>query len=300
MLPCTLRHRAAGSAALCVLLAAFCTSCAGGLPAAARPDDPAAPDLILVAGGVYRQGSDAPQATAEERPAHAVRVSDFRIGRHEVTVGQFRRFVETAGYRTDVERAGGALDIDPAMGTLVRRPGISWRTPGYPVADDLPVTWVSWNDAKAYTSWLAGVTGRAFRLPTEAEWEFAARDRGRSERWSGTSDRALLGEVAWHDRTSSGRPHPVGKLRPNALGLYDLSGNVWEWCEDGFRRYPETAAPLEDPAGDPSSPYRALRGGSWRVDAATVTTTYRNGYRADYAHSSIGFRVALSAAERGR
>ena len=276
------------------LLAALAAGCAtpraAGSPGAARTGSAG---LVAVEGGTYLRGSDAPYTIPKERPAHPVTVADFRIGTREVTVAEFRRFVEATGYLTETERSGGALDTDPAMTTITRTPGLSWRTPGYAASDDDPVTWVTWNDAKAYTDWLAAATGLPFRLPREAEWEFAARERGRDRRWSGTDDPGALAAYAWYDATSHGRPHPVGVLRPNALGIHDMSGNVWEWCEDGYRAYAGSAAPLVDPAGEPDSKFRVLRGGSWRVGPDILRTTYRNGYRADYAHSSFGFRLAM-------
>jgi formylglycine-generating enzyme required for sulfatase activity len=275
-----------------LLLAAVAAGCAALSGGPAAPPPPGL-DLVAVAGGTFLQGSDAPYAIDKERPAHRVTVSDFRIGRREVTVAEFRRFVEATGYLTETERSGGAIDTDPAMTTLTRTRGVTWRTPGYEAGDDDPVTWVTWNDAKAYTAWLAAATGQPVRLPREAEWEFAARERGRDLRWAGTDDPGELAAYAWYDATSGGRPHPVGTLKPNALGLHDMSGNVWEWCEDGYAPYAAAGETLVDPAGIPDATFRTLRGGSWRVGAEVARTSYRNGYRADFAHSSFGFRLAM-------
>jgi sulfatase modifying factor 1 len=257
-------------------------------------------ELLLVEGGTYLMGDTFGEGLSAERPAHLVTVSDFHLGRLEVTVGQYRTFVEETGYRTDVERAGGALDIDLEMNTFKRREGISWKEPGFVQSDDFPVVWVSWNDASAFTRWLSEKTGLPYRLPTEGEWELAARERGQSLRWAGTSLDGEVGDYAWFSRNSGGRPHPGGGKKPNALGLRDLSGNVWEWCFDWQEPYGGTGSTLIDQAGLPLGRYKALRGGSWRVDEKVIRATYRNGYKPDYAHSSIGFRVALPGKKPAR
>jgi formylglycine-generating enzyme required for sulfatase activity len=278
--------------ALAVLLAA-------ALPAAARADGEGFTEprtgmaFALVRGGTYRMGDFTGKGIELERPAHPVAVSDFYLARHEVTVAQFRAFVEATGYRTGAEVAGGVLDIDPVMMQMVKREGISWRNPGFPQDERNPVVWVTWDDATEYVRWLAKATGKSYRLPTEAEWEYAARERGRDLPWPGTSERGRAGEFVWSAENSGGVPHPVGGKAPNALGLYDLCGNVWEWCLDVQGPYQPTDKAELDPRGPAEGRFRALRGGSWRVGLDVARTTYRNGYRPDYAHSSIGFRVAL-------
>lgn len=183
------------------------------------------------------------------------------------------------------------------MRAPVKRAGVSWSAPGFPQEDRGPVVWVTWNDAAEYTRWLARATGKPYRLPTEAEWEFAARERGRDLPWSGTPESERAGEYLWSAENSGGVPHPVGGKRANALGFHDLCGNVWEWCLDWQAAYPAGSEPLRDPRGPADGRFRALRGGSWRVGREIARTTYRNGYRPDYAHSSIGFRVALEISD---
>jgi formylglycine-generating enzyme required for sulfatase activity len=258
-----------------------------------RRESLTAMDFLPVAGGTFTRGDTTGEGRANERPAHPVTVADFFLGLHEVTVAQFRAFVEKTGYVTEAELAGSVLDIDPAMNTWVRKKGISWKLPGFAQDESSPVVWVSWNDASAFTGWLAKETGQPYRLPTEAEWEFAAREGGKHLRWSGTSAVDELGEYAWFSANSSGKPHPVGRKRSNELGLFDMSGNVWEWCLDWQVPYRPSAATLVDPMGPSLGKYKVLRGGSWRVETSIVSTTYRSGYRPDYTHSSIGFRVAL-------
>jgi formylglycine-generating enzyme required for sulfatase activity len=290
--------RSSGNKGCCAILTALCALTPGFAAPAAADDDRfieplAAIEFIRVRGGSFRMGDFTGRGIAAERPAHAVTVSDFYLGRHEVTVEQFRAFVAATGYRTESERAGGVVDIDPVMNAVVRRAGISWGNPGFPQGDRSPVVWVSWNDAQAYTRWLAQATGKPYRLPTEAEWEYAARERGADLPWAGTSDPSRADGYVWSTENSGGAPHPVGGKAPNALGFHDLCGNVWEWCLDWQERYQDSDQPALDPRGPAEGRFRILRGGSWRVARDIARTTYRNGYRPDYAHGSIGFRVAL-------
>ena len=249
--------------------------------------------FVLVRGGTYRMGDFSGLGIDLERPAHPVAVSDFYLARHEVTVAQFRAFVEATGYRTGAEQAGGVIDIDPVMMRPVKRAGVSWNNPGFPQDDRNPVVWVTWDDATEFVRWLARATGQPYRLPTEAEWEYAARERGRDLAWAGTAERERAGEFVWSAENSGGAPRPVGGKASNALGIFDLCGNVWEWTQDVQAPYQAAAEPVLDPRGPGEGRFRALRGGSWRVGLEIARTTYRNGYRPDYAHSSIGFRVAL-------
>ncbi len=254
-------------------------------------------EFVFVPGGRFEMGDTFGDGRANERPAHPVAVADLYLGRFEVTVAQYRRFAERSGYRTAAEQRGWVLDIDPGMNAWVRVPGLSWRNPGYPASDDDPVGWVTWDDAAAFVRWLAEETGRPYRLPTEAEWEYAARGGGRPGRWSGAAEGDDADRFAWHAGNSGGHARPVGGRAPNALGLYDMSGNVWEWCADWDAPY-RGGDLLHDPQGPPEGSYKVLRGGSWRVAALLARVTYRSAYKPDYAHASIGFRVALGAPPR--
>ncbi len=283
------------------LLAGLLLCAAAAIGAAAGPDlvdSATGMGFLRVAGGTYRMGDDAGVGRPNERPAHHVSVSDFYLGVTEVTVGQFRAFADATGYRTGPERAGWVLDIDASMSGWARREGISWRNPGFAQTDDHPVVWVNWEDASAFVRWLAERGGRPYRLPTEAEWEYAARSGGRAERWAGVPPGGDPDAHAWHAGNAGRRTHPVGTRRPNGLGLHDMSGNVWEWCLGGEEPYREAPGPLLDPLGASTGDFRVLRGGSWRVGPDVLRTTYRSAYRTDYAHSSIGFRVALPAPGR--
>jgi formylglycine-generating enzyme required for sulfatase activity len=246
-------------------------------------------------GGEFLAGDSTGLGRENERPVHAVRLSPFSIGRTEVTVAQFAVFARETGYRTAAETRGYVVDLDLLSGTLVRREGISWRNPGIAQDGSHPVVWVDWDDANAYARWLSGRTGHDYRLPTEAEWEYAARDGGKALRYAGASTPDELGRYAWVEGNSGGTTHPAATREPNGAGLYDMNGNVWEWCADAFLDYEDGGEPMQDPLGT-GTELRSLRGGSWRTGPDVATNTYRNGYRRDYSHSSIGFRLVRDGA----
>ena len=175
-----------------------------------------------------------------EVPVHRVRITrPFYLSATEVTVGQFREFVEATGYKTDVERPetlrgrkGGFAFVpeDPASKKWygwLRKPGYTWRNVGYRQLDDQPVFSVSWADAQAFCRWLGKKDGVTYRLPTEAEWEYACR-AGSTTWWSFGNDAATFGDYGSHEGNSNNRPQPVGTKKPNAWGLYDMQGNLFE------------------------------------------------------------------------
>ncbi len=247
-------------------------------------------EFVYVQPGTFSQGDLMGHGRKNEKPVRSVTVSGFYMGKHEVTVEQFRLFVEDSGYVTNAEKRGWVLDIDVAMGSWSRQEGISWKNPGFSQEDDHPVVWVDWDDANAFTQWLSARSEGKFRLPTESEWEFAAKGKNPGNVWSGTSNVKELSRYAWYDANSQGVTHGVGQKNPNGLNIYDMSGNVWEWCLDGYSPYSSTIQTLLNPVVQQGE-LRVLRGGSWRVDGSIVTTTYRNGYKPGYSHSSIGFRL---------
>ncbi len=224
-----------------------------------------------------------------EAPKHRVRITKpFWLSRHEVTRGMFRRFVEDRRYRTDGERdgKGGSGVID---GQWRRDPRFVWNADlGVEKSDDYPVVHVSWNDATAFCEWLSDEEGMAFRLPTEAQWEYACR-AGTTTAWHSGDDEAALHE---YTRVSASEriEHPVGQLRPNAWGLYDMHGNVFEWCHDWFAADYYAASPLEDPMGPGEGSLRVSRGGcsnsageqrrsAYRVMQPQPTRAYHLGFR---------------------
>ena len=266
-----------------------------------------------------------------EGPQHRVRLTKpFYLGKHVVTVGEFRAFVEATNYETDAERDGWGYEVHvlqriitdemeseelarraqlnadlefsafaeadrERLRSLVSR-GASWRSPGMEPRTDQPVLNVSWNDAIAFCKWLSEREGREYRLPTEAEWEYACR-AGTTTRYFAADSLEELGDYAWYDGNSGGRPHRVGQKLANAWGLFDMHGNVFEWCSDWYSADYYANSPLEDPTGPESGSFRVGRGGSW-VDAAVYCrSAYRSRGVPAFRISSLGFRIALSWAK---
>ena len=154
--------------------------------------------------------------------------------------------------------------------------------------DNLPVEKVSWNDCQEFIKKLNALTGREFRLPTEAEWEYAARGGNKSKgyKYSGSN---TIGYVAWYTNNSSNKPHEVKGKRANELGLYDMSGNVWEWCGDRYGSY--SGSSQTDPAGPSSGSFRVLRGGFWYSNARYCRVSYRSNCHPDYHYNYLGLRL---------
>ena len=275
-------------------------------------DCPDCPEMVVIPAGRFEMGCDAEDCDDDEKPVHEVRIrNDFALGRYEVTVGEFRRFAEATGYRTDAEKDAGRgcrtkeiMDRNKWGWT----PGRSWRNLEYAVEDRQPVTCVSWNDAKAYMVWLGERTGAKYRLPSEAEWEYAVRVGTRTRYHFGDAPERLCayGNVAdgtklpngnvWKNRAEceDGAVYPtaVGSYRPNAFGLYDMHGNVREWVED-CSNGSYAGAPSDGVAwvsGDCAK--RVLRGGSWSYVPGSLRAAYRSGDTTGNRNSYDGFRVA--------
>jgi eukaryotic-like serine/threonine-protein kinase len=260
--------------------------------------------LNRVPAGGFWMGSlcEDPGALTSELPRHPVQISrTFYLGEKEVTVGQFRKFVEATGYKTSAETR--STDGSPWGGSLFnsktdkreQRPELNWRHPGGKriQSEDEPVVQVSWNDAGAFCKWLSDKEGRQFRLPTEAEWEYACR-AGNEGRWCFGDDPALLDQFAWNLKNAAEAFHPVGQKRPNVFGLYDMHGNAWEWCADEFGPY--DADPAIDPEGPPQKKARVLRGGSIGWDKVERTgSASRHGYAPNMSYYGYGFRVCSPA-----
>ena len=278
-------------------------------------DCPDCPEMVVIPAGRFEMGCDVDDCEDDEKPVHPVRIpDDFALGRYEVTVGEFRRFVEETGHRTDAERdAGrGCFTKDMDRDEWDWTPGRSLRNLQYTVRDRQPVTCVSWNDAEAYVVWLGKRTGTPYRLPSEAEWEYAARVGTRTRYHFGDAPERLCdyGNVADNTKLPNGNvwtkradckdgaayPSAVGSYRPNAFGLHDMHGNVWEWAEDCWNDT-YAGAPADGSAWlSGNCARRVLRGGSWgdtpRYLRAAVRDQGSTSYRADY----IGFRVARTLA----
>lgn len=224
-----------------------------------------------------------------EMPAHEVCLAPFRIATVTVTRGDFARFARETGYRTDAEKQGGCYQYKDR--TWQKEKQADWRSPGFAQTDDHPVVCVSWNDAVAYAAWFSQQHQRHFRLPTEAEWEYAARSGGKQQRYAGSD---TVSDVAWYAGNAGNMTHPVGQKQANGLGLFDMSGNVWQWTADWYGATYYRSSPRLNPSGPATGTKRVFRGGSWFFDARGVRTTYRDFYYPDYCSSYLGFRLATS------
>ena len=250
-----------------------------------------------------------------EQPSHPVRITKpFYLGTHEITRGQFRQFIDDTGYQTDAEKGDrkGITVFETVEGkTQIRHdPEGLWRKVGFEQTDEHPVVGVSWNDATAFCEWLSRKEGKTYRLPTEAEWEYACRAGGTTRYSNGDDpeDLPLIGNVAdakakaqfpdlmeYAIRGSDGYVYtaPAGKFRANGFGLYDMHGNVLEWCADWHDDAYYKDSPREDPAGPATTSYRVYRGGSWTGGTARCRSSFRSGYPPSYGSIDLGFRVAL-------
>ena len=276
------------------------------------------PRMVVIPAGEFTLGSPASEAGRglDEGPQRQVQIAQpFALGRSEVTVAEFRRFVEEAGYRTEAERdtraqgCSGFIYADPAAANPATEPFTSWRSPGLAQAqaDSHPVLCVSWNDARAYVQWLSKKTGKRYRLPSEAEWEYAARAGSTTARpWGDDPVQACrFANVADQSRFqtwSFGQKHectdghyftaPAGGYAPNRFGLYDMIGNVWEWNEDCWNAS-YSGSPADGSAwlkGDCAQ--RVLRGGSWSTVPRFARSATRHKNPVDFRDNLTGFRVA--------
>ena len=251
-----------------------------------------------------------PSEFSAEQPRHRVSISKIDgMAKHEVTVGQFRRFVDDSGYKTEAEKDGkGGYGFEE--GGFRQDPKFTWHHPGFPIrdSDDHPVTNVSWNDANEFCRWLSRKDGKSFRLPTEAEWEYCARAGSDSLYEFGDDPEGLAraGNVAdasartrfpdWPSiRADDGFAFtaPVGQFAPNAWGLCDMHGNLWEWCLDNYDAAYYQKREARDPAGPGGRvSHRVLRGGNWYRDGKDCRAAVRNGDAPESRDLSMGFRVA--------
>jgi formylglycine-generating enzyme len=293
-----------------VALTCVVAACAGSLPAV--PPSPTGPDMLGIPGGEFRMGDVAGNGDPDERPVHAVSLPSFRLARHEVTVAQFATFVTATGYATDAERNArgkdGCIALGPDPLKSGYEAGLSWRKPGFPQTERDPVVCVSWYDAREYVQWLRRESGRRFRLPTEAEWEFAAR-AGSDAAWiwgsdgnrgceyaNGADDTPGPGGAHWTQKMNCTDGHfytaPVGSYRPNGFGLYDMIGNAWEWTEDCYQ--PDYSGASADGSAVISAECakRAVRGGAWPYPPGWLRTANRGGSNPELRANDRGFRVA--------
>ncbi|MFQ5328463.1 MAG: formylglycine-generating enzyme family protein [Thermodesulfobacteriota bacterium] len=220
---------------------------------------------MLVKGGCFKMGDSFGDGFRSEKPVHDVCVDSFYIERYEVT--QHEWYV--------------VMDETPSF---------------FNRCSDCPVESVIWKETQEFVRRLNNLTGMKYRLPTEAEWEYAARSGGRRERWAGTSSKEELGVYAWYEDNASKKTHPVGEKRANGIGLYDMSGNVNEWVQDWYAKDYYSNTPRDNPRGPSSGEDKVLRGGSFGI-AKLARTANRNFFFAEHSLKYFGLRLALSAQE---
>lgn len=242
-------------------------------------------NMVLVKGGTFNMGSN---ESEDEKPIHRVYVDDFYIGKYEVTVEDFKKFIDATGYKTEAEKGDGSYIWTGSK--WEKKAGVNWRcdvggntrsTREY----NHPVIHVSWNDASAYCEWAGG------RLPTEAEWEYASRGGSQSAgyKYSGSN---TIDNIAWYSSNSGNKTHEAGKKQPNELGIYDMSGNVYEWCSDWYDENYYKNSPERNPKGASSGTFRVLRGGSWHSRALNCRVSGRYRFSLPYNRNfTNGFRM---------
>jgi TonB family protein len=251
--------------------------------------------LIRIDPGTFTMGSPASETgRGNDEVQHQVTLTKrYWMGEYDVTVGEFRAFVTATGYRTEAEMGDGMYVYTGS--TWEKRAGASWQNPNLNQDDHHPVVGVSWNDAKAFCAWVnktqteAGrlPAGYEYTLPTEAQWEYACR-AGTTEAYAGNLD-----SMGWYGQNSGNTTHPVGQKQPNAWGLYDMHGNVCEWCADWYGDYP--GGNVTDPPGPSSGSFRVSRGGGWDEGAADCRSAYRGRGGPGVRIVFRGFRLALSS-----
>ena len=263
----------------------------------------------LIKAGTFLMGSpkDEEGRDVNEGPQHTAPIPRaFYMGVYPVTCGQFAAFVQDAGYQTEAEKTGaGAIGFNALTGQWVPNPEYTWRRPGFSQGEDHPVVNVSWNDAQAFCAWLGRKEGMVYKLPTEAEWEYACRAGTTTRFWCGDTDASLEGKVNIADATLKGMlapdagkdwtfapwddgyafTSPVGHFQANPWGLYDMVGNVKQWCADGYPLYTDG---------------RVLRGSSWVDGPRLCRSAQRDGHGATVRGVNVGFRVAALASAKTR
>jgi formylglycine-generating enzyme required for sulfatase activity len=279
----------------------------------ALPDGSRGPSLVVVPHGTFWMGAvpGDTEAGAEEQPQHEVHFErGFAMSQYEITVGEFRRFIEATGYVPRATRRGHSIVYDGRSGNFVRASQVDWRSgyDGRPARDDMPVLHVTARDAEAYAAWLSRQTGRHYRLPSEAEFEYVLR-AGREGRYpwgEGAPPPAQANLAGGKDVSPQGRgwsnafpgygdgwwgPAPVGSFRRNAFGVYDIDGNVSEWVADcwhkGYRRAPANGAAWVNPG----CRVRMYRGASWSSAPVQARASWRMSGGVDVTSARVGFRL---------
>ena len=295
--------------------------------------------MVLIPAGEFMMGSDASsqdlarlypayetkrlQELADEAHVHKVRITrPFYMARHEVTVRQFRAFLLASGHvPQSIEDGTGAYGYNPLYDPASTRrgdafegrdPRYSWENPGFDQTDDHPVVNVTWNDAQALARWLSKTEDRRYRLPTEAEWEYACRAGTNTHYHSGNEPESLQSVANIFDADAAanwpkwkrfaltghdGYPFtaPVGQFAPNTFGLQDMHGNVWEWTADWHDEEYYAHSPVNDPRGPAEGSVKVRRGGSWHTWPLYARCAYRNWNSPDTRYTLVGIRLVMEA-----
>jgi formylglycine-generating enzyme required for sulfatase activity len=265
------------------------------------------PELVTIPGGTFTMGRDGGEPDRYDGPPHEVTVPDFQLAKYEVTHGEYRKFVDETNH---VSAQACSVAVDGLWG---HRDWANWQNPGLgrDPQDNEPVACVSWNDATAYIEWLSTKTSQPYRLPTEAEFEFAVRAGGSSTfpwgedpeigcgigNFFDSEGQKAVPEFPWEGAECSdgfGMVAPVGSFKPNSLGLHDIVGNLWEWTQDCYvLPYPEDK-PVDGSAQEVEGDceMRTVRGGSWETRASRMASAWRGRDKPHEAFRTFGFRIA--------
>lgn len=249
--------------------------------------------MVHVEGGSFQMGNN--YGKDDEKPLHTVRVNSFYISKYEVTVGQYRAFVAATGYRTAAEKEDWVTAWNGTKWDTKK--GVTWECDASGARrtrdqDNHPVLYLTWDDAVKYCEWLTDQTGKHYRLPTEAEWEYAAKGgtQGHNYVYSGSNN---VGEAGWYDGNGDRQTHPVGKKIANELGLYDMTGNVLEYTGDWYDPKYYAESQIDNPHGPATGKAKAVRGGAWRSLPPDSRNTDRH-YDELWSRCNYnGFRVVM-------
>jgi formylglycine-generating enzyme required for sulfatase activity len=267
--------------------------------------------LVYIPPGTFQMGSPASEkGRQDDELQHEVKITrGFYLGTTEVTIGQFRKFVTETGYRTEAEKDGkGGWGFEVPDKFLGPTPKYTWQSTGWDLTDEHPVVNVTWSDSKSFCEWLGRKEKKTYRLPTEAEWEYACRAKTKTAYSSGDDPESLAEVANVADGTLlmkfPGRTipaiaakdgyvftAPVGKFRSNAFGLFDMHGNVWEWCEDWYAADYYKNSPGSDPTGPATGSSRVFRGGGWYSPPGSCRAAARFWNEPTLRRFYLGFRL---------
>jgi formylglycine-generating enzyme required for sulfatase activity/uncharacterized caspase-like protein len=249
-------------------------------------DGSSGPEMVWMPAGTFQMGDIQGGGDDDEQPVHRVSVEKFAMGRYEITVGEFRQFVNATGYKTDAEKGGDCWTYASGWKKVKNA---NWHNPNFSQENSHPVVCVSWNDVTAYARWLSQQTGQNYRLPTEAEWEYAARAGTNTKYWWGNEIGANKANC-YRDYCKDNFEYtaPVGSFSPNPFGLHDTAGNVWEWtCSEYEDRYQGKEKRCVSNAS-----LFVLRGGSWNSSAGRTRAADRGRGEPTFRNDDLGVRLA--------